>query len=421
MSIDFTGRVAIVTGAGNGLGAVYARQLAALGAAVVVNDIGSNVDGTKDGTSPADAVVAEITAAGGRAVANSDSVADPEGAARLVQDAVSNFGRLDIVINNAGNRRNTPLEEVTAEDLEAVLAVHLKGSLYVTQAAFPVMQQHGYGRVLLTSSSAGLFGNAGQASYSAAKGGVFGLAQALALEGEPSGIRVNVLLPVAGTPRALAGRSAQVAAALAADGAAEVTQNDQDAELVAALVMYLVSEECTFTHETFASASGRYYSAFVATTPGWRRADGGVPSPDEIAAHIDVIRSRAGFHTPGSLGDDVADGQRQDARTPAQTVSAYFDRVRAKDADAVAELFTEDSSWAIPGRRITGSAALRDFYRETFDTSDPAPAPSAISVNGTTVTAQFQARNGNRRMDMVDVFTIDDSGLISTLRAYQGE
>jgi NAD(P)-dependent dehydrogenase (short-subunit alcohol dehydrogenase family) len=419
MSTDFTGRVAVVTGAGNGLGATYARTLARLGAAVVVvNDIGSSVDGTPDGSSPADTVVAEIVAAGGRAVADTGSVADPRAAAALVARAVAEFGRLDIVVNNAGNRRNASVEDITPEDFEAVLAVHLKGALYVSQAAFAVMKEQGYGRLLLTSSSAGLFGNAGQIAYAAAKAGVFGLAQAIAIEGAPLGIRANVLLPMAGTPRALAGFTAQATASMAAGGGGtEAGANDTD--LVAALVTYLVSEECTATHEVFACGGGRYYSAFVGTTAGWRSTGPQLPSPDDVAAHLDLIRSRSGYTVPASLGEDVAASMRAVARTPAQAVALYFDSVRAKDADALHGLFAPDCAFEVPGTRLTGNDAVRDFYRQVFAAGTPRPTPGPLLVDGERVSVQIDLEHDGHRVGMADFFTVGGDGRIHGMRAYQ--
>ncbi|MEW2118929.1 SDR family NAD(P)-dependent oxidoreductase [Streptomyces sp. NPDC005474] len=422
MGIDFTGRVAVITGAGNGLGAEYARTLARLGAAVVVNDIGSSLDGAPDGTRPADQVVEQITAAGGRAIANADSVADPDGGRAIVEAAVKEFGRLDIVVNNAGNRRNSPIDEVTPQDFEAIMAVHLKGALHVSQPAFAVMKEQGYGRLLFTSSAAGLFGNAGQASYAAAKAGVFGLAQALAIEGKPHEILANVLLPMAGTPRATAGMTAQ---ANATAGIQPGSRPDNDTELVSALVAYLVSQECTLTHEVFASAGGRYYSAFVGTTPGWRHAGDTVPTADEIGAHLEQIRSRSGYYVPDSLGADIAVtmsaalGATQPTRSPAEAARRYFDAVLRKDADALQALFAEDAEFDVPGTTLTGNTAIAAFYRELFTTSSPEPSPGPLLVDGDRVAVQIALHNQGQDFRMADFFTVTSEGRIARMVAYQ--
>jgi len=416
VGIDFTGRVAVITGAGNGLGAEYARALARLGAAVVVNDIGSSLDGTPDGTSPAENVVAEITAAGGKAVANADSVATPEGGRAIVDAAVKEFGRLDIVVNNAGNRRNAALDEVTPEDFEAILAVHLKGALYVSQAAFAVMKQQGYGRLLFTSSSAGLFGNAGQTSYAAAKAGVFGLAQAMAIEGEPHGILANVLLPMAGTPRATAGMTAQATAA----AGVEAKGSADDAKLVSALVAYLVSEDCTLTHQAFASGSGRYYQAFVGTTEGWRRSGNAVPGPDDIAEHLDEIRSRVDYRVPDSMGADIATTMRQrTTRTPREAAAAYFDAVRHSDTDALQELFSDDAELDVPGTKLRSNKAIVEFYRDTFAKMPLKPTPGPLVADGDRVSVEIVVPLDGADYRFADFFTVTTEGRIARVVAYQ--
>jgi NAD(P)-dependent dehydrogenase (short-subunit alcohol dehydrogenase family)/ketosteroid isomerase-like protein len=416
VAIDFTGRVAVITGAGNGLGAEYARTLARLGAAVIVNDIGSSLDGTPDGTSPAEKVVAEITAAGGKAIANADSVATPEGGRAIVDAAMKEFGRLDIVINNAGNRRNAALDEVTPEDFEAILAVHLKGALYVSQPAFAVMKEQGYGRLLFTGSSAGLFGNAGQASYAAAKAGVFGLAQAMAIEGEPHGILANVLLPMAGTPRATAGMTAQATAA----AGVEAKGTADDTKLVSALVAYLVSEDCMLTHQAFASGSGRYYQAFVGTTEGWRRPGDSVPGPDDIAEHIEAIRSRVDYQVPDSMGADIAATMRpRTTRTPREAAAAYFDAVRRKDADALQELFSDDAEFDVPGTTLRGNKEIGEFYRNTFTRSTPQPTPGPLVADGDRVSVQIALHLDGADHRFADFFTVTTEGRIARMVAYQ--
>jgi NAD(P)-dependent dehydrogenase (short-subunit alcohol dehydrogenase family) len=197
--IRFDGRVAIVTGAGGGLGRTYALELARRGARVVVNDKGGAADGTGSGSSMADAVVKEIREAGGSAVASYDSVSTPEGGSAIVKTAVDAFGRVDVVINNAGILRDKTFAKLEPENLEVVLDVHLKGAFFVSQPAFRLMKEQGYGRFLFTASNAGIFGNFGQTNYGAAKMGLVGLSNVLALEGAKNGITSNVLAPMART------------------------------------------------------------------------------------------------------------------------------------------------------------------------------------------------------------------------------
>jgi NAD(P)-dependent dehydrogenase (short-subunit alcohol dehydrogenase family) len=195
--IRFENRVAIVTGAGGGLGRSHALLLASRGAKVVVNDLGGSVDGTGAGSKAADVVVDEIKKAGGQAVANYDGVDTLEGAQKIVATAKEAFGKLDIVINNAGILRDVSFVKMTEEDWDKVLRVHLSGSMYVTKAAWPLLREGGYGRVVFTTSAAGLYGNFGQANYSAAKLGIVGLAKTLAHEGAKYNIKSNVIAPIA--------------------------------------------------------------------------------------------------------------------------------------------------------------------------------------------------------------------------------
>ena len=421
MSVNFTGRVAVVTGAGNGLGASYARRLAHLGAAVVVNDLGSSVDGAPDGTRPADLIVEEIVAAGGRAVANNDNVASPEGGRAIVDTAVQAFGRLDIVVNNAGNRRNAPLLEITPEDFEAVLAVHLKGALYVSQPAFEVMKDQGYGRLLFTGSSAGMFGNAGQATYAAAKAGVFGLSQAVAIEGEPYGVTANVLLPMASTQRALAGTTEQAFDAMQVDPDRHTLDPDQ----VSSLVAYLVSEECKLTHQVFGSAAGRCYSAFVATTAGWRHTGPGIATADAVAANVDMILDRTGYQVPDSLRADISDSMQPPTPAervdPRNVVGAYFAAVLNKDTAALRQLFTQSAHFDVPGTTLSGNDAVAKFYAAVFENSTPRPSPGPLIVRDNTVAVQIALHHQGRDARIADFFEITDDGRIGRLTAYQAD
>jgi len=197
--ITFDGRVAVITGAGGGLGKTYALELARRGARVVVNDLGGSVDGTGASVSAADVVVDEIRSAGGEAVPNYDSVSTEEGGAGIIGTAVDEFGGVDILVNNAGILRDKSFANMETAEIEAVLEVHLRGAFYVSQPAFRVMKDNGYGRLVFTSSNAGLFGNFGQANYGAAKAGLVGLANVLAIEGMKYNIKSNVIAPVART------------------------------------------------------------------------------------------------------------------------------------------------------------------------------------------------------------------------------
>ena len=199
MTIRFDERVAIVTGAGNGLGRSHALALASRGAKVVVNDFGGARDGSGGSLSPAEAVVAEIEAAGGEALANGANVADPADCEAMAAAALDKWGRIDILINNAGILRDKSYAKMTAQDWESVIAVHLNGSANATRAVWPAMKEAGYGRILMTTSTSGLYGNFGQANYGAAKMGVVGLMNTLCIEGAKNNIRINCVSPTAAT------------------------------------------------------------------------------------------------------------------------------------------------------------------------------------------------------------------------------
>jgi NAD(P)-dependent dehydrogenase (short-subunit alcohol dehydrogenase family) len=291
VTISFDGRVAIITGAGGGLGKTYALELARRGARVVVNDLGGSPDGTGGAASPADTTVDEITAAGGEAVASYDSVATPEGGAAITQTALDAFGTVDIVINNAGILRDKSFVNLEFENLQAVLDVHLMGAFYVTQPAFRVMKERGYGRLLFTSSAAGLFGNFGQTNYGAAKMGLVGLSNVLAVEGAKSGITSNVIAPIA---------RSRLTEELLGPLAAAV-----EPDLVTPLSVYLVSEACELTHEIFAAGGGKYSRVFVGEAPGWFAGKGVTPTVEDIGEHIGEIRSEEGYAVPGNANDDI--------------------------------------------------------------------------------------------------------------------
>ena len=282
--ITFDDRVAIITGAGGGLGKTYALELARRGARVVVNDLGGGVDGSGGASAAADSTVAEILEAGGEAVANYDSVATPEGGAGIVATAVDSFGTVDIVINNAGILRDTSFAKLTTEHLNPVIDVHLKGAFYVTQPAFVIMKEKGYGRIVFTSSPSGLFGNFGQSNYGAAKGGLVGLSNVLAIEGAKYNIKSNVIAPVAKTRMTedLLGPFADLVAP----------------EQVMPMAVYLAAEECEVTHEVFSVGGGRFARIFTGVNAGWFAGQGAVPTIEEIRDHLTEIRDISEFTTP---------------------------------------------------------------------------------------------------------------------------
>jgi len=289
--IRYDGRVAIVTGAGGGLGRTYALALARRGASVVVNDLGGAADGTGAGSSMADSVVKEIIEAGGKAAANYDSVATPEGGEGIVKTAIDNFGKVDIVINNAGILRDKTFAKLEPHELEIVLDVHLKGAFYVTQPAFRSMKENNYGRIVFAASGAGIFGNFGQTNYGAAKMGLVGLSNVLAVEGARYNIKCNVIAPIAKT-RLTESLLGPMADAL-------------DPEYVTPLVAYLVSEKCELTHEIFDVGGGRYARIFVGLAKGWAAPKGGAPSIESIADNMDAIRDTEGYSIPTSIADEM--------------------------------------------------------------------------------------------------------------------
>lgn len=273
-------RVAVVTGAGAGLGRVYALELAKRGAKVVVNDLGGARDGTGEGSaSPADEVVQEIEAMGGEAVASYDSVATPEGGAAIVQTAVEAFGSVDILINNAGILRDKTLAKLDPKDWDAVISVHLDGAFNVTRPALAKMRENGYGRIVVTTSAAGLYGNFGQTNYSAAKMGVIGLMNSLKLEGEKYNIKVNAVAPVATTR-------------LTDDILPPDMLDKLKPEFVAPLVVYLCSEQCPENGGVYNAGMGYFSRAGVITGRGAVVGTGeDIPTPEEVARKIDSITS----------------------------------------------------------------------------------------------------------------------------------
>ncbi|GIH80634.1 SDR family oxidoreductase [Planobispora longispora] len=287
--LRFDGKVAVVTGAGHGLGRAHALSLAERGAKVVVNDLGGALDGTGASAGPAAEVVELITKNGGEAVANADNVATPEGAKAVVQAAVDGFGRVDIVVNNAGILRDKSFGKMTVEEFDAVLAVHVRGSFLVSHAAFPYLKEQGYGRIVNTSSPAGLFGNFGQANYSTAKMGLVGLTKTLAIEGARAGIKANAIAPIAWTR--------MTEALLPAEFEAKFT-----AERVSTLVTFLAHESCETSGEVFSVGGGRIARVFVAEGPGWRQDDHTV---EDIRDNWEAIMAEQPYLTPTTIGQQA--------------------------------------------------------------------------------------------------------------------
>jgi len=275
--LRFDDRVAVVTGGGRGLGRSYATLLASQGAKVVVNDPGGSLTGDDTDARPADDVVREITAAGGQAVASAESVTTAAGGKAILEAALDTYGRLDILIHNAGIVRSAPLKEMSYEDFEAVLDVHLRGAFHVVRPAFPVMCDAGYGRIVLTSSIGGLYGNHGVANYAAAKAGVIGLSNVVALEGAVEGVQSNVIVPAAVTRMA--------------EGIDTSEYPPMGPELVAPVVGWLAHESCSVTGEVLIALAGRVARAIVTETPGMYRPSWSI---QEVGEHIEAIRDASG-------------------------------------------------------------------------------------------------------------------------------
>ncbi|MGD8961660.1 MAG: SDR family NAD(P)-dependent oxidoreductase [Desulfobacterales bacterium] len=294
--IRFDGRVAIVTGAGAGLGRVYALELAKRGARVVVNDLGGTRDGSGKGSkNAADQVVAEIQALGGEAVANYDSVASVEGGENIVRCALDVFGAVDILINNAGILRDKTFLKMEPQNWQAVLDVHLNGAYYVSRPAFGVMKEKGYGRILLTTSAAGLYGNFGQSNYTAAKMGLVGLMNTLKLEGEKYDIKVNTIAPVA-------------ASRLTADILPPDFIDQLKPELVAPMALYLVSEQCPVSGNVYNAGMGCFNRAAIVTGPGAQVSDGEIVfAPEQLLAQwerlTDLQDTKEYWNATEQIGD----------------------------------------------------------------------------------------------------------------------
>jgi NAD(P)-dependent dehydrogenase (short-subunit alcohol dehydrogenase family) len=297
--IDFTGQVAIVTGAGRGLGRLYAIELARRGAAVVVDDLGGSMHGDGADTSIADAVVEEIERAGGVATASHDSVDNPEGGEAIVRTAIDRFGRLDAVVSNAGIFNSVAFEDLSPVDWRRMLSVHLDGGFYLSQPAYREMKAAGYGRFVFISSSGGMFGQPMEAHYAAAKAGLVGLANVIAIEGAQHGILANTVLPF-GFSRMVT-ETVGDPKALEETGFLKIIQP----ELVVPIVAFLASRACEFTHQNYSACAGRFARVFVGLGEGWLAEPDSNPTADDVATHLSEVSATEPFTVPGSIFEEV--------------------------------------------------------------------------------------------------------------------
>jgi NAD(P)-dependent dehydrogenase (short-subunit alcohol dehydrogenase family) len=301
MFLDFTDRVAVVTGAGRGIGRAHALLLASRGARVVVNDLGADVLGAGASAGPAEEVVAEIRAAGGEAVVSTESVATREGAEGLIAAACSRYGRVDVLVHNAGRNLG---------DMDSILDVHVRAGFWLTDAVWEAMVAQGFGRVVLTTSASGLYGDGTgpgvnpKQPYATAKAAVIGLTKALAVRGAPAGIRVNAISPTAHTR--LVGLNRGIESTRPGAPASAATPDwvaaNAPAGLVAAGALWLMHDSCPVTGRLYAVGAGRVGEIFVGVTRGYV-APGGELAPEDVPAHLGEVHDRAGYHVPVDMGD----------------------------------------------------------------------------------------------------------------------
>ena len=287
--LGFDGKVAVITGAGGGLGRQHALLLASRGALVVVNDLGGAVDGSGSDKGAAQKVVDEIRAAGGEAVPDTNSVSTVEGGAAIVKTAVDAYGRVDIVVNNAGILRDKSFQNMEPDMVKAVLDVHLAGAFNVTQPAFKLMREQGYGRIVSTSSAAGIFGNFGQANYGAAKMGLVGFTRVLAVEGAKYNVKANAIAPLAYT---------------------RMTENllgnlgeRLDPSFVSPIVAYLAHEECPVSGEVYSVGGGRVARVFIAESQGYFNP---TLTLEDVRDNFATIRSEVDYKVPANIGEETA-------------------------------------------------------------------------------------------------------------------
>jgi NAD(P)-dependent dehydrogenase (short-subunit alcohol dehydrogenase family) len=287
--LDFRGRVAIVTGAGGGIGKQHALLLASRGAQVVVNDLGGSVSGDGADTNAADSVAEEIRDAGGDAVSDGNTVSTPDGGGAIVQKALDAYGRIDIVVNNAGILKDKTFHNMEPELLNPVLDVHLRGAFYVTRPAWIQMREQRYGRIVNTSSNSGILGNFGQSNYGAAKMGLLGLTRVLAAEGARYNVKVNAVAPMAIT---------RMTEQILTDIKARL-----DPDLVSPLVAYLVHDEVPVSGEIYTVGGGRVARFFIGMTKGYYKSDLTI---EDIRDHFPEIRDETGYTVPATANDELA-------------------------------------------------------------------------------------------------------------------
>ena len=287
--LGYDGKVAIITGAGGGLGRQHALLLASRGALIVVNDLGGSVDGTGENASAAQKVVDEIKAAGGEAVANHSSVATPEGGQEIVQTAIDTYGRVDIVINNAGILRDKAFHNMEPDLMNPVFDVHLKGAFHVTQPAWVRMREQGYGRIISTSSAAGIFGNFGQTNYGAAKMGLVGFTRVLAVEGAKYNIKANAIAPLA-----LTRMTEDLMGSLA---------DKLDPGQVSPIVGWLAHEDCPVSGQIFSVGGGRVANVFIGETQGYTKPG---HTLEDVRDNWDSIMSQKDYFVPQNLAEETA-------------------------------------------------------------------------------------------------------------------
>jgi NAD(P)-dependent dehydrogenase (short-subunit alcohol dehydrogenase family) len=307
--LRFDGQVAVITGAGRGLGAQYARVLAARGARIVVNDLGGSVTGDGAATGAAAATVRQILEHGGEAIADTNSVATPEGGSAIIGAAVQRWGRVDILINNAGIVRDSPFTEMTPDLVEPLIDVHLKGAFFVTRPAWKVMRERGYGRIVNTCSAAGILGAETMSNYGAAKTGLIGLTRVLAAEGTDVGIKVNAIAPIAATrmlERSMAGNDQQRGAdeQAATEALMRPFLDKLDPALVAPVVAYLAHADCPVTGEIYSAGAGQVSRFFIGRTKGVYRSQ---LSAEDVRDHFDEIRDETDYTVPGGVADEMTE------------------------------------------------------------------------------------------------------------------
>jgi NAD(P)-dependent dehydrogenase (short-subunit alcohol dehydrogenase family) len=307
--LRFDGQVAVITGAGGGLGRQYALLLAARGARVVVNDIGGSVTGIGSDTAAARAVVEEICELGGQAVADTHSVTSPEGAQSIIDTALHTWGRVDILINNAGIVGDAPFADMTADRVDPLLDVHLKGAFNVTRLAWKAMCANGYGRILNTCSAAGILGTANMSNYGAAKTGLIGFTRVLAAEGADHNIKVNAVAPIAYTrmlEKSLesAGPQDDPSAQPVLDDLVGQYLRRLDPALVAPVAVFLTHRDCAVTGEIYTVGAGHVARFFIGRTKGFYNA---ALSVEDVRDHLEEIRDETGYTVPGGPADEMSE------------------------------------------------------------------------------------------------------------------